>query len=141
MNRRAMTFPNGCLFGKTALQCRLVGARGGRARARNLQLHRAAKPAAIVPPAPEPEKETAHEASETLDRLFPHLAGAFAPRPTKRDAILALLRRDDGATITEITQATGWPRRTARAFRSVVGREVRVERVRRPDGTPAYIAA
>lgn len=140
MNRHAMTFPNACLFNKTAAQCRAVGARGGRARALNLSARSANTPAA--PPAePDPDPETAHEASETLDHLFPHLAEAFAPRRTKRAEILALLQRDCGATLDDIVRATGWPRRNARSFRSAVGANVVITRTSRADGTTVYLAA
>lgn len=116
-----------CLFNKTADQCRLVGARGGRARARNRRLHRAA-PLAPTDPAPEPDQETTHEASLLLDERFPHL----------RATILELLRRDGGATVDEIAAATGWPRRLAGTFRSAVGRHVAIRSIVRTDGRRAY---
>ena len=69
------------MFNQTAQRNRRNGARGGRAFARNLRLR---KLRAAQPPAPvllqEPPPETAHEASLLLDRQFPWLAGAFAPR-------------------------------------------------------------
>lgn len=130
-----MTFPNVCLFNKTAAQCRLVGARGGRARARNLRLRRRTTP----PPAPpEVGKETAHQASALLDEQFPHLRDAFGPRRTKRAAIIELLRRDEGATIDEIAGATGWDRRNARAFRTAIGTGHMIARHTRTDGHRAY---
>ena len=72
------------LFRKTIEQCRQLGARGGRARARNLRLRQF--PAAVQPVAqtPGPPSETAHQASLRLDAQFPWLAAAFAPRPTRR---------------------------------------------------------
>lgn len=80
-----MNFPNTCLFGKSPAECRSVGARGGRARDRNLRLRRAIA-APIPAPAPEPEAETVHEASLLLDERFPWLRDAFGPRRTKRAA-------------------------------------------------------
>ncbi len=68
------------LFNETISQNRRNGARGGRAFARNLRLRKwlapPPSPAALAEPAP----ETAHEASLLLDRQFPWLVGAFAPR-------------------------------------------------------------
>jgi len=138
-DRHAMTFPNSCLFNKTAAQCRRVGARGGRARARNLRLCR---PTTQPPPAPpEHEPETAHEASVLLNERFPHLSVAFGPRQTKRAAIIELLRRDCGATLDDIVQATGWTRpQTNSNFRSAVGRGIVIAPVFRSDGTKAYAA-
>ena len=42
-------------------------------------------------------------------------ADAFQPRPTKINAVLALLQRAEGAALSEITAATGWQKHTARA--------------------------
>lgn len=138
MNRHAMTFPNSALFNKTASQCRLVGSRGGRARARNLRMR---QPTALPPTPPEPELETAHEASSLLDERFPHLCSAFGPRQTKRAAILEILRRDCGATLDEIGHAAGWTRQRANnSFRSAVGRGIVIAPMFRADGSKAYVA-
>jgi len=40
--------------------------------------------------------------------------------PTKQEFVIQLLRRDDGATIAEITAATGWKPHSARAFLTAV---------------------
>ena len=72
------------LFRKTIEQCRQLGARGGRAHARNLRLR---KPQVPLPPGaeiPGPPSETAHQASLRLDAQFPWLAAAFGPRPTRQ---------------------------------------------------------
>jgi hypothetical protein len=69
------------LFSKTIEECRQLGARGGRAFARNQRLRKS--PSQTPPPAllPDPPAETAHQASLLLDAQFPWLVGAFAPRP------------------------------------------------------------
>ena len=69
------------LFRETSAQNRRNGARGGRAFARNLRLRKllAAPPPREAASEEEPP-ETAHEASLLLDRQFPWLAGAFAPK-------------------------------------------------------------
>jgi len=63
------------LFNKTIDQCRIMGARGGRARARNLRMRRL-PPAPKTPVAMVPRLETALEAIALLDRQFPWLIGA-----------------------------------------------------------------
>ena len=69
------------LFRKTIEQCRQLGARGGRAHARNLRLRQSQPPLPPVAEIPGPPSETA-QASMRLEAQFPWLAAAFAPRPT-----------------------------------------------------------
>ncbi len=71
------------LFDKTIAQCRIIGARGGRARARNLRL-RKARPTATAASVPTPVLETAAEAIAVLDRQFPWLVRAEKPRRAER---------------------------------------------------------
>lgn len=71
------------LFNKTIDQCRKIGARGGRTRARNLRQRRLAA-AATAASIPAPAVETAAEAIALLDRQFPWLIGAEKPRRTER---------------------------------------------------------
>jgi len=35
-------------------------------------------------------------------------------RPSKQDAVIAMLRRPEGATVDEVVRATGWQRHTVR---------------------------
>jgi hypothetical protein len=37
-----------------------------------------------------------------------------AKQPSKRDAVIAMLRRSEGATVDEVARATGWQRHTVR---------------------------
>ena len=69
------------LFNKTIEECRQLGARGGRAFARNLRLRKSQPQTPLLP---DPSAETAHQASLLLDAKFPWLVGAFAPRPHTR---------------------------------------------------------
>ena len=39
---------------------------------------------------------------------------ADAKRPSKQDAVIAMLRRPEGATVDEVANATGWQRHTVR---------------------------
>ena len=77
------------LFRKTIEQCRQLGARGGRAHARNLRLRKFQPPVQPVAEMPGPPSETAHEASLRLDAQFPWLATAFAHRPTLKARLKA----------------------------------------------------
>ena len=67
-------------FHKTVEECRHLGARGGRAFARNLRLRRALNPLPEIAEIPLPPLETAQQASLRLDAQFPWLSGAFALR-------------------------------------------------------------
>jgi hypothetical protein len=69
-----MAEPSCILFHKSLLQCRSLGARGGRAYGRNLRARRALLP---TPPAPVPPRaapgETTAQAIALLDAQFPWL--------------------------------------------------------------------
>lgn len=62
-----------------------------------------------------------------------------APTPSsKKDQVIALLRRNGGATLSEITEATGWLPHSARAvLTGLRKKEFTVERTR-ADGVTRY---
>jgi len=66
---------NTCLFNKKPEDMHRIGARGGRARARNLRLRKAC-PAPVVFELSRPHEETAGEAIRCIDVLCPWLVGA-----------------------------------------------------------------
>ena len=68
--------PSSILFNKNITQCRSIGRRGGRARARNLRLRLAQKPETPPPTSHEHVSETTHEANALLNEGFPHLRPA-----------------------------------------------------------------
>jgi len=68
-------FGNACLFNKKPADMRRIGARGGRARARNLGLRRAS-PVPVACELSRPHEETAGEAIRRIDALCPWLVGA-----------------------------------------------------------------
>jgi hypothetical protein len=74
------------LFNKTIDECRKVGARGGRARARNLRLRKLA-PAGTGTRFLAPALETAADAMALLDSQFPWLIGAENARQHERGGI------------------------------------------------------
>lgn len=74
------------LFNKAIDQCRMIGVRGGRARARNLRM-RKLQATPKTSKVPLSRLETAAEASALLDRQFPWLIGAEKPHRTERGGI------------------------------------------------------
>ena len=70
-----MDFGNACLFNKKPEDMRSVGARGGRARARNLRLLKT-RQAPVARKFNQPRQETAAEAMRRIDALCPWLLGA-----------------------------------------------------------------
>jgi hypothetical protein len=77
------------LFNQTAEQMRSIGARGGRARARNWRARQRAAgtepPPAPRPPAPPPETTT--QAMAVLDAQFAWLRGAEKPLHPRRTGL------------------------------------------------------
>src|SRR5262249_11572868 len=52
-----------------------------------------------------------------IDQLWPAIEALPEPqsdlkRPSKQDAVIAMLRRAEGATVDEVASATGWQRHT-----------------------------
>ena len=76
-----MAEPCYILFHKSLLQCRSLGARGGRAYGRNLRARRALLPTprAAIPPCLAPQETTA-KAIAVLDAQFPWLKCAERSR-------------------------------------------------------------
>ena len=93
MPRRAIPLWKCSTFYSTIEECRELGARGGRIRARNLRLRKAKMQnqpdADVVPP---PPQETVYEASLLLDAQFPRLAASFLATPPPK-AQLGLLTK------------------------------------------------
>ena len=60
-------------------------------------------------------------------------------RPTKRDRVLALLERPEGASVEAIVDTTGWLPHTVRAFLTGLRKQGRMlERTRTKDGPGTY---
>lgn len=100
----------------------------------------AAEPAAPAEaPAEEPVEEPAAEAPAA-----PPAAGNGAGKPkreTKADAVVAMLRRDGGASGPQLQAATGWAPHSVRGFLSRLqktGVTVQSERIRRNGDVPAH---
>src|ERR1035438_9367466 len=67
-----------------------------------------------------------------------------AEKVTKKDAVLALLRRENGATLADLMTATGWQAHSVRGFISGTVRKqlgLTMVAVRRNDGASAYHVA
>ena len=62
------------LFNRTIDQCRSIGRRGGRTRARNLRARKTSR-AVAVPVGSQPEVETARQAIDRIDSQCPWLKG------------------------------------------------------------------
>lgn len=77
----------------------------------------------------------ASPATDRQPKAVPGIKGA----PTKADIVAKLLTRPKGATVTEVTGATGWQAHSVRAFFSGLRKKGSVlEREPRKDGTSSY---
>ena len=108
-----------------------------------------------LPPAPAPEaapaapkKAKATKGAAPTKRKASKAAKSAASRParegSKKAIVLDLIRRADGASITEIAGATGWQAHSVRGFISgALGKKMglTVESFKRPDGERAYRTA
>ena len=87
--------------------------------ARKTAIKRIWKALQDLEPAAVPDKtaqtEKAHKAyRKAVDRTD----GATAAKTSKKDAVLELLRRPNGATLSELMEATGWQAHSVRGFLS-----------------------
>ena len=89
------------------------------------QAAKVAKPAkAKATKAPKPAKE-------------PKAAGT-----TKKDQVLALISRKNGASLDEIMTATGWQKHTVRGFIAILGKKgTKIESFKSEAGARTYKAA
>jgi hypothetical protein len=72
-------------------------------------------PAPVIEPTIELENSEVDQAAQPdPPKAETQLTSAKTPRVTKTDAVIAMLRRPDGATLDQIIEATGWQRHSAR---------------------------
>ncbi len=63
-------------------------------------------------------RKPAQKADENIPKLSGAKTGAATTSGSKKDAILALLRRKSGASIDDMMKATGWQAHSVRGFLS-----------------------
>lgn len=87
----------------------------------------------------QPKQGTAEQKAPNCDASPPaEVAADCKPKP-KREVILALLRRRNGARMDEITAAAGWQVHSARAWLSGLRKQgLTIERSRENDGSSRY---
>jgi hypothetical protein len=61
-------------------------------------------------------------------------------KPSRRDAIVALVSRPNGATLPEIMEATGWQKHSVRGMMSVLGKTMKIASSKNDAGERTYIA-
>lgn len=88
----------------------------------------------------QPKQQTAAQKAPDRDTPPPAEVADCKPKSKpKREVILALLRRRNGARMDEITAATGWQVHSARAWLSGLRKQgLTIERSREKDGSSRY---
>jgi hypothetical protein len=110
--------------------------------ARKIAIERIWKALQELEPAAEPDKPAkAEQAAQSQPKADDGTQRATAAKTSKKDAVLELLRRADGATLTELMDATGWQAHSVRGFLSGALRKkmgLDPERFERDGGEKAY---
>jgi predicted transcriptional regulator len=73
-------------------------------------------------------KNAAKRTTSAAKKQTAKAAASRVARTSKKDTVMALLRRADGATAPEIMEATGWQRHSVRGFLSILGKTLKIER-------------
>jgi hypothetical protein len=108
--------------------------------ARKAKATRPAKKAAEVLSSATEGKKLSKEAS--TQKATPIATKAEAKGTSKKDIVLALLGRKNGATLAEIMETTGWQKHTVRGFVSLLGKAgTKVESSKSEAGARTYKAA
>jgi hypothetical protein len=96
-------------------------------------------------PAVDPELEAAVAASEASWQQNPPASAAEAPKRgrenSKQALVVEMLKRPEGATIAQISEATGWQHHTIRgtfagALKKKLGLTIVSEKIEGPEGAP-----
>jgi len=95
-----------------------------------------AQPAADVAPA----KRKSKKATPNASRRATAKKGATEARSNKKAEVIAMMKRAKGASLTEITAATGWQKHTVRGFVSILSskRGEKIESSKNAAGERSY---
>ena len=90
---------------------------------------------------PKAEAASIHNNANEKAELAPEHPSAALLKPNKTEKVLALLKRDEGATLDELVDATGWlPHTTRAALTGLKKKGHSIERTK-VDGVSRYSAA
>ena len=115
--------------------------RATRLRAAEPERREVTPPAAQEPAVPEEAATVAPQGAQVAPQAASASQEASRRPGTKKLAVLALLRRPEGATLWELMQATGWQAHSVRGFLSgslVKNGGYHVGRIKRDNGAWAY---
>jgi hypothetical protein len=98
--------------------------------------------AASQPKKPTPAARKAKAAKPAKKAGSNKVAAAQEAGTTKKDQVLAMISRKNGATLAEIMTATGWQKHTVRGFISIVGKAgTKIDSSKTEAGARTYKAA
>jgi hypothetical protein len=70
-----------------------------------------------------PAEEKPEKVSANAENRHTARPGADGGRTSKKAAVIALMKRAKGATLSQMMEATGWQKHTVRGFVSILGRK------------------
>jgi len=102
------------------------------------EVKRLAAPAAEAPAERKADRPAADEAKAETKARSPKKSKASTKAGTKKEILLALISRKNGASLEELMGALAWQKHSVRGFIATLGKTVRIESFKTEQGVRTY---